>query len=314
MRSEVRLTRRRTAGRIVALFVTLGALSAVALGTIPRLTSDRGGRETIRIPAELERAVAAWNDGRIDEVLATTDRILEIRPLEPRALALRGFAQFQAALDVSDGERRDEMLVEATVALRRVLLADPDARLRAEVDYTLGRVYYHRGAYFFPAAIVHLTDAETHFGDRIDRLEYVALAQQGVGDVAGAEETMRDVLSRTNDPVHGLVLGEMLVETAQFREAADVLSRVVDSGVEGSVRRDALLAFGWAQHGLGTFGAARETLELLIAEAPGFADARFALGEVFLALDEPERARFEWREAVRLDPNHIESLQRLQEQ
>jgi len=37
------------------------------------------------------------------------------------------------------------------------------------------------------------------------------------------------------------------------------------------------------------------------------------MGETYAAMGDSNLARFEWREAVRLNPNHIESLQRLQD-
>jgi tetratricopeptide (TPR) repeat protein len=56
-----------------------------------------------------------------------------------------------------------------------------------------------------------------------------------------------------------------------------------------------------------------DTYQRLLQVNESSAAARFGMGEVYLAQGERERARFEWREALRLDPNHIESLQRLQE-
>ena len=51
---------------------------------------------------------------------------------------------------------------------------------------------------------------------------------------------------------------------------------------------------------------------MILEENPRSADAHFYLGELFQERGETERARFEWREAFRIDPNHLEAIQRLQ--
>jgi superkiller protein 3 len=45
---------------------------------------------------------------------------------------------------------------------------------------------------------------------------------------------------------------------------------------------------------------------------PDSADAHYFLGNIFEARGDEEQARFQWREAFEIDPNHAEALRKLQ--
>ena len=85
------------------------------------------------VPREARHTVAElstlWSEGRYDEVLAASEAMLKRDPLNPGALAFRGFAAFQKGVGEGTAEERAPWLDEAVVCLRRArLVSDQLAR------------------------------------------------------------------------------------------------------------------------------------------------------------------------------------------
>ena len=86
-------------GVVVAIVVVLGTLATVF--RVDRLVFRP--REARHTPAELS---SLWSEGRYDELLAAAEAMLKRNPLDPDALAFRGFAAFQKGVGEGTAEER----------------------------------------------------------------------------------------------------------------------------------------------------------------------------------------------------------------
>jgi tetratricopeptide (TPR) repeat protein len=257
-------------------------------------------------------AIELWNQEQYSEVVEVTTEQLAEYPLDPTALSLRGFSRFYLAMAEVGGERRNRYLEDSVRDLRRVLLVR-NVELEPQIYYILGKASFQRGEFFYDTAIEALERARSLGIERIDLLEYLALASRDVGNTSQAIQYFREVIEAGDEPVHRVVLADLLIEERRHTEANELLRSVVRSSDDPTVVQDALLSLGRSLRAEERFEEALSVYEETLELNESSAEAHYGKGEVYLAQGEPDRARFEWREAVRLNPNHIESLQRLQE-
>ncbi|POR05234.1 hypothetical protein AU468_01735 [Alkalispirochaeta sphaeroplastigenens] len=309
--SRVPAHRSRHGRRI--LTVSIVALGAVIMGT--GLTFLVVARSPVLPLTETDRALSAveyWQAGDYERVIALATAQLQARPLDELSLSLRGFSRFYLALETVDNERKQELLVAAVKDLRRALLVQPDT-FEPHIRYVLGKAYYHRGAYFYDAAIAELEKARDRGMRKSDLLEYLALAHSELHHYPKAIAYFRELLQDSGEPVHQVMLADLLVQEGYHHEAEPLLQDLLSEGSDTVLRQHAYLTLGSSRRDQGLYDEARKTYQELLELNPTSAEARYQLGELHLAEGHRDRARYEWREALRLNPNHIESFQRLQE-
>lgn len=265
--------------------------------------------------AETERAIDAiqlWQEGRFHEVEEITTAHLMRYPLDDVSLSLRGFSRFYIAMELVQPDAVQEKLVQTVQDLRRVLLL-PAPQLHPQVRYVLGKAYFHRGEFFYPAALEELRRAREMGISQLDLLEYMALAYRARGELDNAIAHFREAVDLAGEDVHRLSLADLYIIQGDHGTADSLLENVTRRTSDVTLLQHGLLSLGRSQRLQNRYSDALETFQRVLEVNESSAEARFQKGETYLALDQNDRARFEWREALRLNPNHIESFQRLQE-
>ncbi|SIP99720.1 TPR repeat-containing protein [Alkalispirochaeta americana] len=309
--SRVPAYRSRHGRRIFTVGIV--ALGAVVMGT--GLTFLVVARSPVLPLTETDRALSAveyWQAGDYEKVAALSTAQLQARPLDELPLSLRGFSRFYLALETVDNEKKQELLVAAVQDLRRALLT-PSSTFEPQIRYILGKAYYHRGGYFYDAAIAELEQARARGIRKSDLLEYLALAHSELKHREQAIGYFQELLQESREPVHQVMLADLLVEEERHQEAEQLLLGLLSEDTDTVLRQHAYLTLGSSRKDQELYEKARETYQELLQLNPTSAEARYRLGEIHLAEGHRDRARYEWREALRLNPNHIESFQRLQE-
>jgi tetratricopeptide (TPR) repeat protein len=303
-------TKRRRGGVFIIIVVAMlvALVGAVAVFAVRARTpflpiADAEGTEDI---------ISLWNNGEYDQLIRVSSERLAEYPLDETALALRGFGRFYRGVQEVSEEDRQNLLLGAVQDLQRVLLIE-DGTLRKEVHYVLGKAYFHRGRFFYDSAMKHLQAAEAAGMVQLDMLEYLALASESLGLVDEAIGYYREAIAFGDEAVHKVSLADLLIDIGEYPEANRLLSDARSDTSDVSTIRHALLSSGRAYREQGRYEESIASYEELIDMTPVSADAHYGLGETYYAMGDTNLARFEWREAVRLNPNHIESLQRLQD-
>ena len=304
--------RRKYHGRRFVTVLAVGVLAALA-GTAGVLVFR--SRTPIIPIVETERsldAIQLWQDRQYHQVEETTTVHLARYPMDDVSMTLRGLARFYIAMDLVQPEEVQEKLVESVQDLRRVLLLTAP-QLEPQVRYVLGKAYFHRGAFFYDAAIEELHRARMAGIEQLDLLEYLALAYRENGEVAEAIRYFREAVDMAGEDIHRLSLADLLILQGSYGQADALLVAVTDQTADVTLLQHGLLSLGRSYRAQGRNEEALQVFERVFTVNDTSAEARFQMGETHLAMDRGDRARFEWREALRLNPNHIESFQRLQE-
>lgn len=302
--SSTRRKGRRTAViAAIAAVVVVAAVLAAVFRVDRLLFRPREARHTV---AELS---ALWGEGRYDEVLAASEALLEHDPINPGALAFRGFAAFQKGVGEGTAEERAPWLDEAVVSLRRARLVS--SQLAPEIEYILGKAYYHRGKFSYDQTIAYIQSALDRGYVRPDSYEYLGMAWSQLGDPERGLAAFRQALEEEPSDILLLTIGQTYLQMKQTGEAVDYLLRALTTTDDKAIERQARFKLGEIYLDQGEVFKAEEQYLALVELDPRSADAHFYLGEVYAKLDDPVKARAQWRAAFALDNQHYGARLRL---
>jgi tetratricopeptide (TPR) repeat protein len=301
--SHRRKGRRTAVVAVVAALVVITGILAAVFRVDRLLFRPREARHTV---AELS---ALWSEGRYDELLAASEALLKRDPLNPGALAFRGFAAFQKGVGEGTAEERAPWLDEAVVSLRRARLVSD--QLAPEIEYILAKAFYHRGKFHYDQTISFMQSAIDRGYVRPDSYEYLGMAWSQLGDpekglaafVRSLEEEPSDILL--------LTIGQTYLQMKHTGEAVDYLLRALNKTEDKAIERQARFKLGEIYLDQGEVFKAEEQYRALVELDPRSADAHFYLGEVYARRNDAVKARAEWRVAFGLDNQHYGARLRL---
>ena len=301
---------RRSRTARVSIALPLGVLSAAIIAVVASIGVLRSGR----IPRlrTVDRVVAAWQLGDYPAVITESERILAVDPVHRVALPLRGFASYYRALDSTDPTVRAELLAEARRDLARALVV-PGLDLVSETHYVLGQVFFHSGEAYYDRAIEELERARAAGMERRDLYEYLAAAYTILDRNDMALEAIRTALAIEPDPELQLAYARILFADDDYLTAERVARQVMRTGRNPVLVHEARLIIGDSLRVSGRIEESLDWYREAVEENAASAEAHFGMGEAYETLGNTDVARFHWREATRLNPNHIESLRRLEQ-
>jgi tetratricopeptide (TPR) repeat protein len=274
---------------LVAVLFTIGFLDRVERVRIPQLLRPS------RQPALRELS----NEGRYAEVLNWSAEVLADKPLDSEALLFRGIAHFYLALTNNAASGLDL----AIAALRRARL-DADLRYWNESAYLLGKAYYHKGGYYYDAAIRYLTESLQDGQEPPDVREYLGMAYVRTGDLDTGMEHFATALQRQPNALLYLSVGQLLARLSRPDEALEHFHAAVEAAADQAVEVRARLMLGKVLLEHGGFVAARDQFQEILEIAPGSADASVFLGDAYAGLGDVVQARAQWRRARSMDAQH----------
>ena len=116
-----------------------------------------------------------------------------------------------------------------------------------------------------------------------------------------------------NLPVHKVFLAELYVKQGDFPKADEILVDILSKNRETRIVKRAYLTYAKSLYAQNKLDESKKAYDQVIELDPFFADAYFGIGKILFDKGLTAEARFQWREAIRLDPNHREALQYLQD-
>jgi tetratricopeptide (TPR) repeat protein len=298
--------RKRRRGLVVGL-VAGGVVVLLALAAVFRV--DRlllRPREAHHTVAELSQL---WSESRYDELLAASEAMLKHDPLDPGALAFRGFAAFQKGVGEGTAEERTPWLDEAVVCLRRARLVS--GNLAAEIEYVLAKAAYHRGKYTYDQTIAFMQSAIDRGYMRPDSYEYLGMAWTQLGDAEEGLGAFLQALQQESSDILLLTIGQTYYQMKHTDEAVDYFLRALNMTVDTAVERQVRFQLGQIYLDRNELFKAEEQYTALVELDPRSADAHFYLGEVYAAMNDAVKSRAQWRAAFGLDKQHFGARLRL---
>ena len=187
--------------------------------------------------------------------------------------------------------------------MRRARL-DDDLRYWSESAYLLGKAYYHKGGYYYGAAIRYLTEALEDGHEPPDVREYLGMAYVRLGDLDTGMVHFSDALQRQPNALLYLSVGQLLARMERPEEALEHFHAAVDAAADPEVEVRARLMLGTVLLDHERFAAARDQFQQILEVVPGSADALVFLGDAYAGLGDIVQARAQWRRARGIDRQH----------
>jgi len=239
---------------------------------------------------------------KYDDVISATDAILVRDPLNKDALAFRGFASFYKSVSQNATEERMQYLDQAVVSLRRAKLAGTP--LPGETDYVLGKAYFNKGKYYYDLAISSIESSVARGYIQKDSYEYIGHAYSQLGDYQKAMENFLLALKDDAGDLLLLTIGQTYYQMKRTSDAVDYLLRTLNKTEDKDIEERTRFLLGGIYLDSGELFKAEEQFAAIAKIDTRSADAHFNLGEVYARMNDPVKARAEWRNALIIDPSH----------
>lgn len=252
-----------------------------------------------------------WEEGEYGAILDRTQQVLEETPLDESALVLGGFSYFYEGVNQVSDEDRRRYLDQAVMLLRKALVLRRTP-LEAQVHYVLGKAYYHRGEFYYDLAVEHMRRAVDLGYVSDDTYEYLGMAYARLGRFDASVESFSTALDRNPSDLLYLTVAETYMQSGRHDRAETYLHQAMDATDDGFLVQRARFMLGEVYVQEGRLEQAREQFELILESNARSAEAHYQLGRVYDLMGDTVRARSEWRETIRIDPNHAGALTSLQ--
>jgi tetratricopeptide (TPR) repeat protein len=295
--------------------IVLAALACIGIGGGFLIRLQRFGALAISTakPVPKQKVLDAWAARSWDEVRSSSLASLAALPLDPFYLSFKGLASFYKAMELPEGEDRAALLEETVSSIRKALVVAGRGSPIAQMEYVLGKAYYHKGAPYFDEAVKYLEASISAGYSATDSREYLALAYAGLGEKEKAVSNFESALSVKRSELLLLAAARALLDLGSKEKAEALLQEAISSGTDELARGKCRFLLGDIYRSRGDGALAEEQYSLILEKDPESAEARYRLGLVFQERGDPVRARAEWRKAVALDPMHAAARQKLTE-
>jgi len=257
----------------------------------------------VNSPSQNEIVMDLWESQRYLELINYCDSLLELNPADVNILMFRGFASFYEG---NSKVNREEKLhfIDASIFYLRKALVFANERIRPQIYYVLGRSYHHKGKYYADLSTKYLEKSIDKGFIGKDTYEYLALAYSELGKKEKSAYFFE--LAAENNPSDILfsLLAQLYFDLGSFDLAEGYLIRSNDETTSSQLEERNLFFLGQIFENRKDMAKAEESYRRIIQINPRSADAYYRLGLLYEIAGDRVRARAEWRQALRLDPQH----------
>ncbi len=280
----------------LSVIVVLAVVLLIVLGVPARLFGSGGQRQA---PGKLPDLFRAQ---KYDDVITASNAVLVGDPLNAVALSYKGFASFYKSNSQDATEEKMPSLDQAIVALRRARLAG--APFGGEIDYVLAKAYFNKGKYYYDLSISSMQSSIAKGYVQKDTYEYMGQAYSQLGDNDKAMENFLIALKDDTGDLLLLTIGQTYYQMKRTSDAIDYLLRTLNKTEDKDIEERARFLLGGIYLDTAELFKAEEQFAAIVKIDPQSADAHYDLGEVYAKMNDPVKARAEWRNALIIDPTH----------
>jgi len=262
-----------------------------------------------RVPS-LNTIYTDWEHKDYASVYAKTARILEKRPMDGTALALHGFSAYYLFAEQTDVSIGAEYLTAAIVHLRRALYLTKDKDI-PKIAYVLGKAYYQQGYYYADLAVKYLNEAYTDGIEASDLAEFRGMAASLLGDTDKAIEAFTEALAINPSDLVLYAVAENYKKRGDVQNAKLYLFETIKKTNDAVLEVRCKNQLGLLYLDENKTAEALEQFKLVLEKDVNSADAHYGMGLVYEKQGDMIKARYEWRQAIRLNPIHAQTRAKL---
>jgi len=292
--------RKRGKKRIVLLFFIL-ILAGVSIFYLNK--NKESFKKIVNKPSKNEIIMELWENQKYMELINYCDSLLEQSPAAVDILIFRGFASFYEGSSKINYEDKLPFIDDSVFYLRKAIIFNSE-KMRPQINYVLGRSYYHKGKYYADLSVKYLEKSvdEGYIGK--DSYEYLALAHTELGNKE--KSALYFELAAENNPSDILfsLLAQLYMDLGSLNLAEDYLIRSNNRTTNQQIEEKNLFLLGQIYEGRNDLIKAGECYNRIIQKNSKAADAYYKLGLLYEIEGDKIKARAEWRKALRIDPQH----------
>ncbi|MBI9100830.1 MAG: tetratricopeptide repeat protein [Spirochaetales bacterium] len=244
-----------------------------------------------------------WERKNYQEVNTLCEEILSVHPLNYEALIFNGFSYFYRGIGQFSLEERLPFIDAAIVNLRKALTLHED-NLNGKLNYILGKAYYQKGKFYSDLSLKYLEESidSGYIGE--DTYEYLGLVYSSLSDYeASAENYIKALEVNPSDTLY-LALAQTYYQMNDLVKAEEYSIWSLNSTRDFTVEEKSRFLLGKIYTDREEYLKAEEQYLKILENNSNSADVRYYLGEIYDALGNSTKARFEWRKALEIDPYH----------
>ena len=293
--------RRKWKKKRIILFFFIIILTGISVYYLNK--NKESFKKIVNKPSKNEIIIDLWENQKYMELINYCDSLLEQNPAAADLLVFRGFASFYEGNSKVNYEDKLPFIDDSVFYLRKALIFDNEI-MKPQVDYVLGRSYYHKGKYYADLSVKYLEKSieEGYIGK--DSYEYLALAHAELGNKEKSAHFFE--LAAENNPSDILfsLLAQIYIDLNSFNLAEDYLIRSNNRTTNQQIEEKNLFLLGQIYENRNDLIKAGECYQRIIQKNSKSADAYYRLGLLYEIEGDKIKARAEWRKALRIDPQH----------
>jgi tetratricopeptide (TPR) repeat protein len=266
--------------------------------------------------------VSQWKSGDYRTVFDISEKELEKKPLDYFFLMMHGFSAYQLALSQINNSDMLAYIDRAIWALRKAMQTERGKK-DARIKYALGKSYFYKGHKYSDLCIQYLEEAKELNYKANDMAQFLGLSYAQIHDYRRSIEAFSEALQNedaldADELAEGedsdlllLAIARSYIELGDGETARPYIMRTIEVSRDFNTISAARLMFAVVLRNSGEYDSAESQIMAVIKEGGDTAEAHFELGELYNAKNDYYRARSEWRQSTRLDPNYAPARARL---
>ncbi len=215
----------------------------------------------------------------------------------------RGFASFYEGVSRVNLEEKLPHMDDSVSYLRKAVIFD-NTRFRPQIDYILGKAYYHKGKYYSDLAVKYLERSLAGNYEGKDIFEYLGLAYSELGEKEKSLHYFEKAVEHNQSDILFYILAQVYMELGNLAKAEENLLRSNNKTSDWQIEEKNLFLLGQIYESRQDMIKAEECYLKIVEKNPRSADAYYKLGLLYETTGDRIKARAEWRKALRADPEH----------
>jgi tetratricopeptide (TPR) repeat protein len=252
-----------------------------------------------------------WGNGEYGRVYEISDKMLLREPFNNALLTLNGYASFFLAVADTD-PRESQAYLDHSINAMRIALDRAPKTVAPQLEYMLGKAYYFKDSfsswhYYADLTVKYLQRALESGYVADDISEYLGLSYAALGMIRESIATFTEALQKRDSDVLLLAIAEQYSNNNQYASAKPYLFRLNSRSQNEVLLLKSHQLLGQMYRNEKQYDEAMKEFQFILENDPNNADAYYEIGVLYEELDNglSARSRHEFRQALRIQPNHV---------
>ena len=250
-----------------------------------------------------------WEKGNYSEIIFLSAQLLNNTPFDHIALIYGGFAHFYYGAGHPKVDVAQHHIEQSVILLRKALLKIPSQK--SEIKYVLAKAYYHKGMLYDDVAVEYMKQSLDDGYIGANAYKYLGLAYARLKQYNQSIAWLHKALDEEQSDALLFEIAKAYLDTENLSLAEkyiqDILLITKDEFLiyqSRVLQGDILIKHGKYDEAMALF------VELL--ENYTSAEIYYQLGKISSLIGDIGQARYQWREALRIDPEHLKAFRSLE--